>query len=186
MSIIKNGVELFRALISDGATDVGVDIASKGLKTITVPHSRIHGGVSYFHDSFIDLGAGASRQFILAVPDTATRIHFLSQTDFESESSVTFTEGVSTDADGTAITEFNRDRNSSNTAEMVLTHTPTNPAGGTVLSNSRKGSGKQTGGTQRGVFELILKQNTKYLINITNHAATASLTSWLFGWYEVT
>lgn len=186
MTVTKNGVELQRALISDGTTDAGVDIASSGLKTITVPHSRIHGGMSYFHEDFVDLGAGASRQFILAVPDTATRIHFLFQIDFESESSVTLTEGVSTDADGTAITELNRSRNSANTAELILTHTPTNPTGGIVLNNSQKGSGKQTGGTQRGAFELILKQNTKYLISITNQAATASLTNWLFDWYEAT
>ncbi len=185
MSIIKNGKEMFRVWLSDGhGHDVDVEGRSSGLKTIEVEHGKIHDELSYFHSSFVDLVGSASRQFIFKTPDTLTRMHLVGEVSFEAESSVTLTEDVSTDADGTPITLFNRDRNSANTTSAVLTHTPTNPAGGTILAVKRAGSGKKVGGLSRDAFELILKQNTKYLIDITNQSAGNSLTNWLFNLYE--
>lgn len=184
MSIFKNGKEIVRAWLSDGVTDGVIDAIANGLNVILTEHHEIHEGESYYHSSFVDLAGTASRQFILVTPDTAARMHFVYEVSFENESTVTITEGVSTDADGTAITELNRDRNSANTTTAVLTHTPTNPTGGTSIEDGSAGSGQKVGGLKRDEDEKILKQNTKYLINITNNSATASKTSWVFNWYQ--
>ena len=185
MSIFKNGKEIVRVLLTDkDGHDADVDTRSSNLGTIDVEHKRIHNGESYYHRDFVDLASSASRQFILTTPDTAMRVHIVFEFEFESETSVVVTEGVSTSGDGTAITELNRDRNSANTATLILTHTPTSPTGGTVIGQSQKGDGKKAGGLTRGSDELILKQNTKYLVDITNESAGASLTNWVFDWYE--
>lgn len=184
MSIIKNGIEITRAWLTDGITNGVIDTIANGLNVILTEHHEIHEGESYYHTSFVNLGALASRQFILTTPDTVARIHFVYEIEFEKESIITITEGVSTDTDGTVITELNRDRNSVNTTTAILTHTPTNPTGGIVIENGRKGDGQKLGGLQRDEQERILKQNTKYLIDITNTVAQTSLTNWIFNWYE--
>ena len=144
MSIIKDGKEMVRAWLTDkDGHDVNVDSRSSSLGVIEVEHKRVHMGNAFHHQDFIDLAASASRQFILAAPNTTTRIHFTTAIDFEGESPVIITEDVSTDADGTAITQLNRDRNNGSAATLVLTHTPTNPTGGTIISSIRKGSGKK-------------------------------------------
>lgn len=176
---------MLRALLTDGSGhDVDIDSRSSSLGVIEVEHKRVHHGEAFHHQDFVNLASGNSRQFIFTTPNTTIRIHFTTEIDFESETSVIITEGVSTDADGTAIAGLNRDRNNATAATLVLTHTPTNPTGGTVISSIRKGSGKKAGGLNRSAEEIIFKQNTKYLIDITNESVGESLTNWLFNWYE--
>lgn len=185
MSIIKNGKEMGRAWLTDGhGHDIDVEGRSLGLKVIEIDHGKIHDELAYFHSSFIELPSSESRQFVFIAPNTTKRIHLVWEIDVESESSITLTEEIATDADGTSITSFNRDRNSANTTDLVLTHTPINPTGGIVLVSKRKGEGRKIGGISRDAFEIILKQNTKYLIDITNLSTGNSLTNWLFNWYE--
>lgn len=184
-AISSNGNAQLNVTLFDVAGDaLDIDPRSSSLGSISVEHKRIHGEVSYFHCSFADLATATSRQFILSTPDTTTRIHFVFQVEFEKESTVTLTEAVSTTSDGTAITEVNRERNSGNSAALVLTHTPNTPVGGTIISLSRKGDNQKSGGLSRSENEIILKQNTKYLLDISNESAQNSLTNWEFNWYE--
>jgi hypothetical protein len=98
-------------------------------------------------------------------------------------------ENVTTVSDGTAISSFNSDRDSSNTAGLIVTYDPTgvNTASAELFVNHRIGSGKGIGGTRRADQEKILKRNTKYWIVATNYALGASnLFNYQFDWYEHT
>ena len=57
-------------------------------------------------------------------------MHHIFDLDLEGESTVVFTESVTTDADGTTITSYNSDRNTSNSPTLITTHTPSRPVGG--------------------------------------------------------
>ena len=66
-------------------------------------------------------------------------------------------------------------------------HTPTNPTGGSIIVNPVViGAGKLVGGTSRNDNELILKQNTLYLLEITNNVVGNNVITQLFDWYEHT
>ena len=70
---------------------------------------------------------------------------------------------------GTAVTAYNRNRNSATVATTAITHTPTFSATGTVpVLEMHLGSGKSVGGSERGQEEIILKQNEQYLIKIAS------------------
>ncbi|KKN35085.1 hypothetical protein LCGC14_0787100 [marine sediment metagenome] len=170
--------------IGDGVLTAIIDSLSSAFVSISWPHREIHDGDRYFNADKLDLGNNASRVFLIVTPDTTTIGHFVFEIEFEQETFVTITEGVSVDADGTSITMFNRDRNSAKNSTALLFHTPTNPTGGVVIRSDAKGSGKKVGGLTRDDNEVMLKRNTKYLIEVDNQVASPDLIDWCFDWYE--
>ena len=184
MSVIKNGVEFVRTIMSDGITEAIVDVVSRCLAVVDIAHWRIHRGEHYEIVDYVDLTAAGSREFIFVTPNTDVRIHFVHEISFEKESTVVMTRGVATSNDGTLVPSFNNDHNSANTSVMVVTHTPSGVSGGTVILQHRKGDGNKAGGLSRGENENILLKNTKYSIKITDQSAQNSLTNWSYEWYE--
>ena len=92
---------------------------------------------------------------------------------------------------GTTMVEFNHNRNSTNTAGVVVTHTPGAGADGTAIDQRRFGNdsgpaGKGGGGSStRGTLEWVLDQNTDYLFRVTSHTASNNI-SIVLDWYEHT
>lgn len=151
---------------------------------IDIDHHEVHCGDSYSATRAVDLGNGASDTIIINVPNNATkRYHLVADVNTELEAELNIYEGATTGADGTAITNYNRDRNSANTSTLAITHTPTNPSGGTLIYTSHWGSGRTFGGETRGQQEIILKNNTKYRFVITNSTANNNYISWRFSHY---
>jgi hypothetical protein len=166
---------------------VDVDDVTSALPVLEYEHHKIHCGNHYFIDTFIDVANASNYEFVLTTPNTLKWIHLIWEYYWESEGEFEFYEGITTDADGTVITSFNNNRNSANTAGLVITHTPTNATGGTLQIHQRIGSGRGIGGTRRADQEKVLKQNTKYLIRATNRALGASnLFNIQLDWYEHT
>jgi hypothetical protein len=95
---------------------------------------------------------------------------------------VTLTEGISASADGTAMTEVNRNRNSSTTATTVVTHTPTSPTGGTALYAHTYAAAVEFEKTD----ELVLKQNTKYQLTVADLSSAENRINVMLDWYEHT
>lgn len=97
-------------------------------------------------------------------------------------------EGTTFSAAGTAITAYNRNRNSSNTLQTTLTYDPTVTIEGTAIDEHyvpTAGTGK-TGvidTTQWGEF--VLAQNTNYLIGVHNDSGQARNIQMLIGLYEI-
>jgi hypothetical protein len=149
---------------------------------IDVDHHEVHCGDSYMATRAVDLGNGAADTLIMVVPnETGTPrklYHLVANVDTELEAQFDIYEGSTTAADGTGVTWYNRDRNSINTTSLALTHTPTTPTGGTLIFTEHWGSGRTAGGESRGQQEIILKNNTKYRLVITNSTANNNYISW--------
>ena len=163
------------------------DLLTSAIPTIDYPHHELHAGNHYYMLEQTLLGNGETRTFIVSQPDTLKWGHFIFATTAAAEITIKLTEGVSVEALGTPITTINNNRNSPNMAAVLVYHTPTNPTGGTVIvPPTIVGAGVQVGGTSRNDNELILKQNTLYMLEITNGTALGNLLTQLFDWYEHT
>lgn len=171
-------------IYSEDAIPLFIDPSTEAMPTVEYAHHEIHEGDHYFVKGWMDLTNGQVFDFLATTPDTLKWAHMLVEFGAEAESNITIYEGTTTSADGTPVTAVNRDRNSSNTAGLVITHTPTVTGVGTQIASYKMGSMQKSGGTVRANAELILKQNTKYLIRITNDTALNNWLDYLADWYE--
>jgi hypothetical protein len=154
------------------------------LVTIDIDHHEIHCGDSFVATRSVDLGNGAADTIIITVPNEAVkRYHMTIDINTEVESNFDLYEGATTVADGTAMTSYNRDRNSALVSSLAITHTPNTPAGGTLIYTEHWGSGRSAGGETRGQKEIVLKNNTKYRLVLTNSTANNNYITWKFNYY---
>ena len=159
------------------------------LKMIALSHSKIHDGSHFFCRGFTDLANGATYRIVFVTPNTAKLSHFTLEIGHEGEAALTVTENITADANGTEMNIFNRNREFARVAgaegnTSLTYHTPTNPAGGTVLVAGREGSGKKFGSKGRDAEEVVMARNYKYLFEILNGTANNNLINWPFDWYE--
>lgn len=176
-----------RVELDDGlGNTIGVDKATRSIQIVDYAHHEIHEGDHYFIKGWMDLTNAQVFDFLATTPNTLKWAHMIVAFSSEAESHITIYEGTTTSADGTAVTAVNRDRNSTNTAALVVTHTPTVTNVGTQIASYKMGSMQKAGGEVRGNNELVLKQNTKYLIRITNDTALNNWLDYLADWYEHT
>lgn len=163
-----------------------IDESTHAWKVIEYEHAEIHSGDSYHTFSVVDLGNGANRTLLFVTPDTTKWAHLLWEIDHELEASIDFYEDSTYSNNGTAITVYNRDRNSDNTNGMLVYHTPTQTAFGTMIEMSHQGSGKKAGGDVRSINEWVLAQDTAYLLVVKNQTANDNVVSIHINWYEHT
>lgn len=155
------------------------------VKTIDYAHHEIHSGSSFFVWDRQDLSNGAVFDYTVITPNTTKWAHFVLEAVSESEMCVQMYEDPTLSANGTAMVEYNKNRNSSKTATTQVLYTPTvTSVGTTVIFEDQWGSGRKIGGGSRGVEEWILKQDTKYLVRFTNLTTNANFLSVHFNWYE--
>jgi len=166
--------------------EVRMDASTNALITVIQAHHEIHEGDHYFVKGWLDLSNGQVFDFLATTPNTTKWAHMLVNFNSEAEADVEIFEGATTSADGTSVTELNRNRNSANSAGLVITHTPTVTGTGTSVATYKLGSGKQTGGEARANGEMVLKQNTKYIIRITNDTTSNNWFDYIADWYEHT
>lgn len=153
--------------------------------TIDYPHYRIHTGATYTTGYDLDTSNGASLDILVVTPNTTVRSHFTYEIVAELEAHFTMYEGVTTSNNGTALPSYNRNRNSANTSTLLTYHTPTvSNLGSTLLRRWHSGSGRAYGGGDRGTHEFILKQNTSYLLRITNSTTNNNYMAVKLDWYE--
>lgn len=162
------------------------DASTHALNLIEYSHHEIHSGDHFYVKDYEDLGNGATYNILFVTPDTERWCHLFFDFWHELEMTFTITEGVTTDADGTAVAERNSNRNSTTEATVVVTHTPTNPIGGVVIYSYQRGTAQKGGGEKRAEDEIVLRQNRKYLITATNTVANSCMYDYHFRWYEHT
>jgi hypothetical protein len=101
-------------------------------------------------------------------------------------------EDTTVSAAGSALTELNTNRNSSNTPGTVLTFGPTVTGVGTLIHTdwippTATGIGATPGGAStiggKGE-EWILKPSSNYMIRITNNSGATIAYQWEMAWYE--
>lgn len=160
-----------------------IDTISYAQKSIDIAHARIHTSQHYNLYDTSAITTGNNKDYHLVTPNTTTRMHCVHSVSTDGKATITFYEGATTSANGTALTIFNNDRNSANTATLAIYEDPTVTGVGTALSVELAGSSQKAGGEVRSEGEFILKQNTKYLLRITAGANIDQVTQ--FHWYEV-
>lgn len=155
---------------------------------ITPEHHEIHCGDSYTAHRIVDLANGASDNVLITVPnETGTGqsqklYHLNVRGSNEGEVIWYMYEAPTTTDNCTAIANYNRNRNSSNTTGLTTYHTPTITDDGTLILVAHSGSGKGVGGDRKSE-EIVLKNNTKYLLRCTNQTALANYITWQLDHY---
>lgn len=154
---------------------------------IDFAHHQVHEGETHKAQHIIT----ATTEYLLNVPTYANTIrapHMVISLDvYEGAIKVEIYENPTRGgsyAIGTAVPAKNHNRNSATTPGLVITHTPTDVTGGTLIETYYVASGtnsKQT--AARSSTEWVLKSNEDYRIVVTEVAATTA-TVVTFDWYE--
>lgn len=160
------------------------DPMSGKLVTIEYEHFQIHEGFMFTVLEVTDLTNGAVRDLLVVSPNTTTWAHLVWEIEHELETSIQFYYDTTYSAIGTEVGSYNRNGNSPNVATTLVYHTPTITDVGTLIATIQQGDGKKAGGADRLSNEFVLKQNTVYLVRITNLTASNNLISVKFNWYE--
>jgi hypothetical protein len=189
MTNVANGVQARETVLYDiDGQVVRVDQATRSLQMIDYAHHEIHAGSHYMYTDAVELGSGGVQDYLLTTPNTTKWIHMLFDLDGSAITQFDLYEG--SDKTGTtAQTPGNSNRNSANTAGLTI-HKGT--SGGTTdgtLLNRYKGGAlsaqSRAGAGSRNDQEIVLKQNTKYILRVTSGTA-ANLTNVRLEWYEHT
>lgn len=163
------------------------DALTDSMVAIDYPHHEIHAGDSFNCVFIKDIPNSGTMDMLFVVPDSAKLPHLTISYDCEAEISLAVYRAPTTTGNGTEITVYNRNENSSNVAGVKVYHTPTvTTPGSTIIFSWHAGSGKAVGATERGSAERIMKRNTAYLFRITNITASDNHCAFRFDWYEHT
>jgi len=162
-----------------------VDSSSRSFQTVTYEHHEVHHGDHYFYTDSLAVSKNSSQQYMITTPNTTKWAHFLM---FVS-ASVNTTVELFEDGDRTGTTSqtiYNSNRNSANTSGLTL-HKGTSGGStdGTRIYLFGIGGTEKVGGSGGRETELILKQNAKYILEVTANAENDTITTRL-DWYEHT
>lgn len=175
------------AQISDTEQDrLRADPATHILAVLESEHFHVHHGHSFRVATFAEIAAGANYDWILTAPNTPVRVHMFFDVTVEAETEIEIRTGPSFTGGSPVLTVFNRDRNSSTVATLVLNTTATISIPGLPLWKGKLGSGKKSGGGSRPANEIILKQGEDYLFSMINRSVSPAWISVDFNWYEIT
>lgn len=168
-------VSKIQVIDGEGNGPAAIDKKTNALVQVEHVVHDLHEGVMFYRDYPNAAMADTDViEMLISVPATEKSIHAVVGGASTGEVTFEFFEGTSTSNDGTVITGFNRHRESGNSPEVVVTHTPTVSDAGTLLQTKYFGAAgvvAQQGDDIRGVNEWILKSNMKYLLRLTAHDA---------------
>ncbi len=164
-----------------------VESTTNSVQVIDYAHGELHEGRHFVIRDYMSLPKAGTRDILFVTPDTPRWCHMVYS--YESNDAAVvgqFFEGPTVSASGTPALTVNRNRNSAYTAGLQIYYAPTVTATGTLLAARAVGSGKNSGGAMRDNAEIVLKQNTLYLLRITEGNVAATNLNWEFDWYEHT
>ena len=163
-----------------------VDNDVHALVAIAVPHHEVHEGETFYVSRYAEDVADDASIIILLQVGATKEAHCTWAAACGGDAEIQVTENPTVNAAGTAMTEFNMNRHSTETATVVATHTPT-VAGGTLMPNYMVpggSGGNAVGGTTRQNTEWVLDINSDYVIGIFNRSGQARNMSLAVQWYE--
>lgn len=166
-----------------------LDKATNSLQVVDYAHHEVHAGSSFYYHDVISIANAATQDYLITTPNTTVWAHFGVEVDFNDGAGTLELYEAADRTGTTAQTVFNRNRNSANTATTTVHKGQSGgTTDGTRIMWKRHGSGKEVGGQSGTSEERILKQNTKYILRITNVAGagvTNNITV-IMRWYEHT
>jgi hypothetical protein len=167
-------------------TPFPVDPDSGAVVVIQAHEVEIHEGDMYFYTDSVTLNSAAVQNYLLTTPNTLDWAHMVFSVD--GTAVTTFQLYESADRTGTTLqTSFNNNRNSIKTSTMTI-HKGTSggTTDGTLIktysSGTSQGSSK-TPSTEGFGDQIILKQNTKYILRITSGTA-GNLCNVHINWFQ--
>lgn len=169
---------------------IKVDGSTQDLQVVEHEHAEIHGGDHYFYEDYAEIDAAATIDFCIQTPDTTKWSHLVWEIAAQGQFTFEIYEGATITYDGTDLTSYNNDRNSSNVSNWVnfeqdsTVVAPGTRLGGMLLGDAINPVRSMPGGGNRS-REVILKQNTNYLFRITSGVNDNNI-SYLAEWYEHT
>ena len=176
-------------VVNENNNMLGVDTSTRARTTIEYEHHEVHSGSHYFYTDKNEVDSAATQVFMWTTPDTTKWIHMTFTATGSAITQVDLYEAGDRVGD-TAQTARNNDRNSLNTSGLVI-HKGVTGAGSTdgtliwtLKSGSASGNSRAASVHERGA-EIILKQNTKYLLRFTS-GTNSNLTNLQMEWYEHT
>jgi len=150
------------------------DKLTNALVTIDYSHHEIHEGSHYKQGYQITgLLTGETVALVFTTPNTAKWAHWTLTAQTTGKVTVQLFRAPTLSAQGTALTPLNRNENVNNPATTIVRHTPTITDNGVKLVErwiGGTGFKFDIGGELRGSSEIILKQNTQYLVLCTAQA----------------
>jgi hypothetical protein len=169
--------------------DIRKDDITQVLSTIEYEHHEIHGGSSFTaHHKFPLVGSGAFAKMYFKSPASGPKAHMIASFSAKAEAEFQIRESATVSLSGTALTAFNRDRNSSNSSTCTVRSSATVTMSGTSLGTIQVGGGNGAqgfGGGGSGRAEFILKVGTIYLFQVKSEAASNDVIIEA-DWYEHT
>jgi len=165
-----------------------IEETTNSVQVINYSHAELHSGDRFLHRSYDTVAKNGIAEFLLITPDTLRWSHMTTAVDNStSEIVVEVFEDATVSANGTPQTVRNRNRNSSKVNTTLVYKTPTVLTDGNSLGSIYLGSGKNLpGGSARDSEEVLLKQDTIYLVRITEQNIAATIFNIAFDWYEHT
>lgn len=184
-----------KAAFGSGAgesADVRMDASTSSLQTVDYPHHEIHGGDHYIYcESDGDLDNLGVMDILLTTPNTTKWAH-MAFSAYGALHTKFYIYETTTHTAGASKTAYNNNRNSSNTPGVTLNVSNDDGADGTLIFSREWGidtgegaAAITSGGSARSDAEIILKQNTKYLIRIES-LTDNNVVDLCLAWYEHT
>ena len=170
--------------LTDGDNPLGIDQATRILMAMDYEHHEIHEGDHYTLCGHASLGLNAIIDIIIRTPNIATWGHFIWEIDITQSTQIDIYEGASGISGGSTLIPLNNNRNSSNTSIMTIIQNPSSIVStGTLLPLSKVIGANRSAGQDNRNKEIILKQNSIYLMRGTSLAAANTL-NYCLSWYE--
>lgn len=150
--------------------------------TMEFGHHQVHEGETYrAQNAQASLGTNTVK-YRITVPSGGPSPHMVITVDVYNGSAKAVLYAEASFTGGSAVTPYNRNRNSTNTPTTTVTSGVTS-TDGTAIETFYVGAGSKVAGTGRSDSEWILKTNRKYRLDVTGlGAGTEAIIG--FGWYE--
>ena len=164
-----------------------IDPVTHALEVVDYAHYEVHAGSSFYYHDVDAMGNAEVQYYLITTPNTTKWAHFGLEIDFNESAGIVelFEGGDRVGADAGAV--FNSNRNSTVEATVTVHKNITGgTADGTRIFWKRVGAGKSAGWVAGTAEERILKQNTKYLLKLTNTNTTTNNVTVVLRWYEHT
>lgn len=166
---------------------IEIDTITRALAMIDYEHHKIHSGTHFFVAGYDTFGAADDIDFQVTTPNTTTWAHMAFEIQSTGATVFSIYEDADVDADGSAVTARNSNRNSATASTLTIQTDGTINAAGTLIFAQAFGvSGNpnaRSGGTERASHEIILKQNSTYRFFIESDSAD-NIISYQGYWYE--
>lgn len=184
------GETVIGALASDDTPrHARLDDTTHDLIVVSHLEESIHAGAHFYYNDSVELGSTDSQDYLITTPNTTTWAHMLVTATGSAITQYELYEG--TDRTGsTDVVTFNNNRNSTDTATVVVSKGTTGgTTDGTRIYITKSGSttnqsrSPTAGGKDRS--QIILAQNTKYIARLTS-SSSSNLCNMRLSWGEHT